>query len=355
MTSWALIAAAGAFLALPGAAGAAPRPDLQVRAVSTPSLQEAAGSRLAVAATVRNAGDRTAPPSRLGFYLSRDRRKGRGDFRLRPRARLRARRPGTRVSLRRTLTMPQVIPVGRYALLACADDTRRVRERRERNNCRSATRRLPVVAPTRPTPFTPTGPFTTNTSLQLTGPTNGSASFDATPSYSGTARSVGSVIARVEVAVDGGPFSTAGISCSACGTAAASWTFTSAALADGLHSFGFRAVDAGGRVSPAIVRTLRVDTAAPIFVSISATGGSASVTATFSEPLACSTVNPFDFTAEIGNAPVAVNGAGCSGSVVTLTLASAPGAGATVEVALVGVISDPAGNVAPAVTRSDGT
>src|SRR5918999_264957 len=122
-----LVAALSLALVLPSVASA--RPDLQVRAVSTPSFQEAPGSRLTGSATVLNTGDRTARPSRLGFYLSRDRRKGSGDFRLRPRPRVRARRPRTRARLLRTLTVPRGVPPGNYALVACADDTRRVRER----------------------------------------------------------------------------------------------------------------------------------------------------------------------------------------------------------------------------------
>ena len=351
-----LVAAMWVALALPSVAAA--RPDLQVRAVSTPSFQEAPGSRLTGSATVRNAGDRIAPPTRLGFYLSRDRRKGRGDFRLRPRPRVRARRPRTRQRLLRTLTVPRGVPAGSYALIACADDTRRVRERRERNNCRSARRRLRIIAPASPTPGPPPPTTTVSPSpvLVVRGPPNGSATSDNTPTYTGAARSFIATIARIEARVDAGGFSTSGVTCTGCGAAAAAFAFTpTAPLADGPHVFSFRAVDAAGRFSPIIARSVTVDTTAPTFNSISATPGSNSVTATFSEPLACGMVNPFDFTAEINNVPVTVTQAACSPTspTITLTLASAPAAGAIVEITLSGIVNDPAGNVAAPATRSD--
>jgi len=193
-------------------------------------------------------------------------------------------------------------------------------------------------------------------SLGVSGPPNGSATLDTTPDYSGTAGSPRAGIARIESRVDAAPFSTLGVNCLGCGIAAfASWTFSPAApLADGSHSFSFRAIDGRGSPSPVITRNLVVDTVAPTFDSILATPGSSSVTVTFSEPLACNTVNAFDFTAEINGAAVAVNQVSCTASGATITLASATLAGANVEVTLSGVVSDPAGNVAPRpTTRSD--
>ena len=326
--------------------------------MSTPSFQEAPGSRLTGSATVRNAGDRTAPATRLGFYLSRDRRKGRGDFRLRPRPRVRARRPRSRQRLLRTLTVPRGVPAGNYALIACADDTRRVLERRERNNCRSARRRLRVIAPASPTPG-PSPPTTTvspSPVLVVRGPPNGSATSDNTPTYTGAARSFIATIARFEARVDAGGFSTSGVTCTGCGAAAAAFTLTpTAPLADGPHVFSFRAVDAAGRFSPILARSLTVDTTAPTFNSIAATAGANTVTATFSEPLACITANASDFMAEINNSAVTVTQVSCSASspTITLTLSRAPAAGETVEVTLRDVVSDQAGNVVAPATRSD--
>lgn len=49
---------------------------------------------------------------------------------------------------RAAATVPAGTGAARYRLLACADDTRKVRERNERNNCRAARRALTVVART---------------------------------------------------------------------------------------------------------------------------------------------------------------------------------------------------------------
>ena len=357
MKGWAGAVALFAGLLVPALASAAPGPDLRVRAVGTASTQEAPGSRLIAAATVRNDGDRAAGRSRLGFYLSRDRRKSRGDFRLRPRARVRARRAHTRQRVRRTLTVPAGVPPGSYVLIACADDTGRIREQRERNNCRSATRRLRIVASGTPGPGIPTPVFSTP-SIAVSGPPDGSLTFDTTPSYIGTAGSSTASIAAVAARVDGGAFSTSGVGCAGCGTAAAGWTFSPvAALADGPHSFAFVALDSTGRPSRVITRTVVVDATPPVFQSINATAGSTSVTATFSEAPACATVNPADFAAKINAGAVAVNGVSCTPGdpTVTLTLASAPMAGNTVEITLTGVISDQAGNVVPhPVAHTDG-
>ena len=353
-----LIAALLTVLAVPGAAAAA-RPDLQVRAISSASSQEAPGSRLTGSVTVRNRGAGTARPSRVGLYLSRDRRKNAGDHRLQPRPRIGTRRPRSFVRLLRTFRVPAGVPAGNYALVACADDTRRVRESRERNNCRSAAGRIRIIRPSTPnpgpTPPTPPG-ASAFPSINLTGPPNGTVTFDSTPTYSGASQAFGTGVARIEVKVDAGAFSTAGVTCNGCGFAgAATWTFTPAApLADGPHTFVFRAIDGFGRSSALITRSLTVDTTPPTFNAISATAGSTAVTATFSETLACSTANTGDFIATVNGSIRPVTVASCSGSTVTLTLGSPPTAGQTVAVTLTDVISDPAGNVAPRpTTRSD--
>jgi hypothetical protein len=193
-------------------------------------------------------------------------------------------------------------------------------------------------------------------SLTVSGLPNGTATFDTTPTYSGTATSQTASIARVEASVDGAAFSTAGINCAGCGSPSATWTFSPAPLGEGDRTLRFRAVDTIGLISPTLTRTVTIDTTAPTFDSITATPGSTSVTATFSQPPACSTVNAFDFTAEINNSAVNVTQAACSpgSQTVTLTLGTAPGAGGNVEVTLSGVISDAAGNIVPRpTTRSD--
>jgi len=267
------VAALGVALVLPATATAAPEVDLQMRAVSPASARAVPGSRLTAVATIHNLGAKTAPPSRLGFYLSRDRRRGRGDFRLRPRSRLSARKPHTRTKLLRTLTVPSGVPLGNYVLIGCADDTHRIREHGERNNCRAAKRRLQIVA---------LASMFTTPSLSVSGPLDGSPTSDTTPTYLGTTGSPSALIAGVEARVEIAGFSSAGVTCSGCGTAAATWIYSPVApLQDGPHRFGFRAIDGSGRSSPTITRTLTVDATAPTFVAIAAAPASNSVSATF--------------------------------------------------------------------------
>ena len=100
------------------------------------------------------------------------------------------------------------------------------------------------------------------------------------------------------------------------------------------------------------------DATKPTFDAISAAIASTTVTATFSEPVKCSTVAANDFLATIDGAGTAVSAAACSApadATVELTLGSAPPGGASVVVSLVaanGSVADPAGNVADATDQS---
>jgi hypothetical protein len=93
-----------------------------------------------VADTTRNIGSAAAGASSSRYYLSKDARRGRGDVRLigfpglRAVPELRARRFSRATVM---LGVPK-LATGRYRLLACADDLRRVRESNERNNCRAS-------------------------------------------------------------------------------------------------------------------------------------------------------------------------------------------------------------------------
>jgi len=126
-----LLSAAAAALAVAPAALAKGKPDLTVRAVSKPpaAVERTAGFGLTV--TVRN-GSGLARPSATAFYLSRGKRK----TRLHPDQavpRLKARKSAVSTT---TLVVPGSVPVGTYHVIACADATRKVRERSEANNCK---------------------------------------------------------------------------------------------------------------------------------------------------------------------------------------------------------------------------
>jgi hypothetical protein len=192
------------------------------------------------------------------------------------------------------------------------------------------------------------------------GPASGAATNDNTPTYSGSAGGTGSGVKEVDVSLDGGTvFTTDGVTCSGCNTANATWNFTpESALADGTHTLAFRSIDLAGNTSATVTRTMTVDTDAPAFASITAAGGSTSVTVVFDEAILCSSVhaNGDQFLATVLGLPVQVTGATCSGTsslMVILTVATAPATGNPVTVQLKGAVAtvtDPAGNPAPTPT-----
>ncbi|HEX8208151.1 MAG TPA: CARDB domain-containing protein, partial [Solirubrobacteraceae bacterium] len=113
------------------------------------------GDTLVVTDAVKNCGRRRARAARTRFLLSRDALPGADDLVLGERRtpRLRRRRTSRRVV---TLIVPAAVEPGAWTLIACADATRRVRERRERDNCRAALLGLRVPAP--PPPPLPPAP-----------------------------------------------------------------------------------------------------------------------------------------------------------------------------------------------------
>ena len=115
------------------------------------SSQVAPGALFRVRDRVRNVGRARSGAFSMRFLLSKDRRRGRdtalrGGRRV---GRLRPRRSSTRST---RVRVPAGLAPGRYWVLACADARRRVRERRERNNCRASSRRILVAAPAIPSP-----------------------------------------------------------------------------------------------------------------------------------------------------------------------------------------------------------
>ena len=135
------LGAAVAILAAAAPASAAGRPDLAVTRLSAAATTggcaaEGCGVQLTASVRVVNRGARRAPRARLGFFLSQDARRDGADVAAGGR-RVAAIRSGRRRSAQAALALTGVTP-GTYRLIACADVTRRVRERRERNNCRAS-------------------------------------------------------------------------------------------------------------------------------------------------------------------------------------------------------------------------
>ncbi len=143
MTALALLAAAPSAHAAvardsPQAHVARPRlADLVVRRAPRAPASLAANQALNVVVRVRNGGRRPARASAVRLYLSRDARRDRTDTRLLGTLAVKALKPRRRATARGRVTAPGALVAGRYRLLACADDLRRVREAAESNNCRA--------------------------------------------------------------------------------------------------------------------------------------------------------------------------------------------------------------------------
>ena len=193
--------------------------------------------------------------------------------------------------------------------------------------------------------------------LSVTGGTpDGALTANAQPTLSGSATDPDGNISSVQVSVDGSPFSGAGISLGSCGGCFAgapiggpvSWAWRSPLrLADGPHSFAFQAADNASATSPAVTRTVTVDTVAPTATGLRWDGGSPTGTATFSKPLLCSTLNPPDFTATLGGRRALVTGLSCSGSrsdTIAVTLDTPARGGDQVLVTVGAAVTDEAGN-----------
>ena len=98
-----------------------------------------------------------------------------------------------------------------------------------------------TITTTTQAPTTTTTVHTDPTAAITGGPANGAVSPSASPTYSGTATGHGSGIDKVQVSVDGGSYSVTGVTCTGCGTASASWSFTpTSPLAEGSHTLAFR-------------------------------------------------------------------------------------------------------------------
>lgn len=121
-----------------GTAAAKPRPDLVLG--QAPAVPKAAypGTHVKVKDVVKNEGRRKAKRSVVRYYLSLDKKRGRGDVRLEGSRRVKALKAQKRSRGRTRVLIPAEFALGRYRLLACADDKKKVKETRERNNCRAS-------------------------------------------------------------------------------------------------------------------------------------------------------------------------------------------------------------------------
>lgn len=110
-------------------------PDLIVTTLSDPPALITPRDSFLVTDTVQNTGVTTAKTSTTRYYFSLDARKDKGDKRLRGRRRVQ----GLTIDAMSTGTVVVTVPAntldGNYFLLACADDSKAVKESDETNNC----------------------------------------------------------------------------------------------------------------------------------------------------------------------------------------------------------------------------
>jgi hypothetical protein len=129
-------------------AGAKTRqPNLVVTKVSKPPKQKTVGSKLKLVVKVANRGGATASASKLGLYLGKGKKHTKKDKRLK-RVKVKALAVGKSKKLKLKVLLPKKTKPGTYRLFACADDTRKVKEAKERDNCRGS-KKLRLVANTK--------------------------------------------------------------------------------------------------------------------------------------------------------------------------------------------------------------
>lgn len=120
-------------------------PDLTAAVTSIPATA-VPGGRITLWETTTNIGGATAATSTTRYYLSPDAAKGAGDVVLSYRS-VAALDPGASSTSNPSVTVPLTTPLGNYYVIACADDTMRVAERDEQNNCGASATTLTVTKP----------------------------------------------------------------------------------------------------------------------------------------------------------------------------------------------------------------
>lgn len=187
--------------------------------------------------------------------------------------------------------------------------------------------------------------------VALAGPSSQIFTSSTQPILQGEASDPDGVVERIEVSLDGGPFSAAGVGCNGCRSRLARFTYKPALEpSQAAHSISFRAVDGPGAVSPVKTLSVSVDTGAPIFQQLTVAAGNADLVARFSEPVLCASVGELAFQATVSGSPVPVLVAVCQGAAsrdVNVRLARSLDQNEAVTLTLNGTVTDAAGNVAP--------
>jgi hypothetical protein len=141
------VVVASAFLSsgMASEAFSAKQPDLVVQSISSLPESVVQGSTFSIKTTVKNIGKKTTKKSVTRFYFSQDSFYSNEDRLLTGSPTVRALQ--SKKSARGTagVTVPQATPLGTYYLIACADDTKKVNESEENNNCMASETKVQVV------------------------------------------------------------------------------------------------------------------------------------------------------------------------------------------------------------------
>jgi hypothetical protein len=118
--------------------------DLVTSDVSNPPATAPRGGRFTLSDTVRNDGTIPTAATYSRYYLSSDGVKGAEDVLLTGPRLVPTLEPGASSSGSRRVTVPLSTPVGTYRVLACADDTSKVAESDNVNNCRTSSTTIAI-------------------------------------------------------------------------------------------------------------------------------------------------------------------------------------------------------------------
>jgi hypothetical protein len=110
-------------------------PDLVTTSLSAPPAQLPPGGKFTIGDSVRNQGTAPAAASTSRYYLSLDGVRDAGDVLLTGTRAIVDLAPGATGSGSKLVTVPLVIAPATYYVIACADDTLKVPEQNEANNC----------------------------------------------------------------------------------------------------------------------------------------------------------------------------------------------------------------------------
>jgi aqualysin 1 len=122
-------------------------PDLVTTAVSNPPGTAAPGTAFTIVDTVQNASPIDAGASTTRYYLSQDSTRGADDVAITITRTVEALVAGASSSGSRSVTVPSSTVPGVYRVLACADDSSRVTESNESNNCTASATSVNVQEP----------------------------------------------------------------------------------------------------------------------------------------------------------------------------------------------------------------